>query len=162
MTCAGSSMWLTTRNPSSGETTSPPEIRVQTTVLCLYCREMLSDAIDRLGGYQADLWSGGQTLSERLNTIHTKVPVEEFHLETAQDRLQCLKINKIQELVVSEKTNMRDLNIAVLMTHWDYIAPVYFHRSAQCDGTVPAPGLLTVSSQGKHSDDAPEMEERDT
>ena len=88
---------------------------------------MLSDAIDRLGGYQADMWSG-QSLAERLNTIHTKVPREEFQLETAQSRLQCLKINKIQDVVVSEKTNMRDLNIAVLMTHWDYIAPVYYHR----------------------------------
>ena len=90
-------------------------------------REMLSEAIDRLGGYQADLWSV-QSLAERLNTIHTKVPSEELQLETAQTRLQCLKINKIEELVVNEKTNMRDLNIAVLMTHWDYIAPVYFHR----------------------------------
>ena len=88
---------------------------------------MLSDAIDSLGGYQADVWSV-QNLGERLNTIHTKVPREEFQLETAQSRLQCLKINKIEELGVNEKTNMRDLNIAVLMTHWDYIAPVYFHR----------------------------------
>ena len=94
---------------------------------CLYYREMLSSAIDRLGGYQADLWSV-HSLAERLNTIQAKVPREEFQLETAQSRLQCLKINKIQDVVVSEKTNMRDLNIAVLMTDWDYIAPVYFHR----------------------------------
>ena len=118
---------------------------------------MLSSAIDRLGGYQADLWSG-LSLAERLNTIHTKVPSQELQLEAAQSRLQCLKINKIQEVVVSEKTNMRDLNIAVLMTHWDYIAPVYFHRS----GHTAVPGLLMVRSQGKHSDDPAEMEERDT
>ena len=100
---------------------------------------MLSDAIDSLGGYHADLWDV-QNLAERLHTIHNKVPREEFQLETAQARLQCLKINKIQELVVNEKTNMRDLNIAVLMTHWDYIAPVYFHRS----GHTAVPGLLMV------------------
>ena len=51
-------------------------------------REMLSEAIDRLGGYQADLWSL-HSLAERLNTIQAKVPREEFQLETAQSRLQC-------------------------------------------------------------------------
>ena len=119
-------MWRTTRNLSSGEINKT--CTAQSIFSCvLFGREMLSDAIDSLGGYHADLWDV-QNLAERLHTIHNKVPREEFQLETAQARLQCLKINKIQELVVNEKTNMRDLNIAVLMTHWDYIAPVYFHR----------------------------------
>ena len=88
---------------------------------------MLSDAIDSLGGYNADVLSISD-LGERLSSIHSRLGKEELNLETAQTKLECLKINKIQELVVNEKSNMRDLNIAVLMTHWDYIAPVYFHR----------------------------------
>ena len=35
---------------------------------------------------------------------------------------------KIRELVVNEKSSLRELTIAVLMTHWDFIAPVFFYR----------------------------------
>ena len=31
-------------------------------------------------------------------------------------------------MVVNEKSSIRELTIAVLMTHWDYIAPVFFFR----------------------------------
>ena len=90
-------------------------------------REMLSDAIESLGGYQADVWSLSD-LGERIAAIHKRLDSQELSLAGAQSKLGCLKIDKVTELVVNEKTNMRDLNIAVLMTHWDYIAPVYYHR----------------------------------
>ena len=88
---------------------------------------MLTDAIESLGGYQGEVMSMSN-LAERLSLIHKRLGSEELSLEEAQTRLGCLKISKIKELVVNEKTNMRDLNIAVLMTDWDYIAPVYYHR----------------------------------
>ena len=88
---------------------------------------MLTDAVESLGGYQGEVMSMSN-VAERLSLIHKRLGSEELSLEGAQTRLGCLKISKIKELVVNEKTNMRDLNIAVLMTDWDYIAPVYYHR----------------------------------
>ena len=88
---------------------------------------MLSQAIESLGGYEGDVLQISH-LAERLSTIHTRLGCEELSLAGAQSRLGCLKISKIKELVVNEKTNMRDLNIAVLMTDWGHIAPVYYHR----------------------------------
>ena len=33
-------------------------------------------------------------------------------------------------MVVNEKSSLRELTIAVLMTHWDYISPVFFFRKS--------------------------------
>ena len=38
------------------------------------------------------------------------------------------KIFPKSTMVVNEKSSLRELTIAVLMTHWDYIAPVFFFR----------------------------------
>ena len=88
---------------------------------------MLAEAIESLGGYYSDLFSV-EDVGARLSEIHDKVGGELLSIKTAQSKLGCLKIPKVEELVVNENTSLRDLNIAVLMTHWDYIAPVYFHR----------------------------------
>ena len=88
---------------------------------------MLSDAIDDLGGYHSDIFNGND-VADILANIHNKLSDEKLNLETARTKLGCLKISKVQELVVNENTSMRDLNIGVLMTHWDYISMVYFHR----------------------------------
>ena len=88
-------------------------------------RDALYEAIDALGGYHADVF-GIEDVGERLVSIHSKLGAHNLNLEAAQK--QCVKVEKIQELVVNEHSTVRDLNIAVLMTHWDYIAPVYFLR----------------------------------
>ena len=31
-------------------------------------------------------------------------------------------------MIMKKKSSLRELTIAVLMTHWDYIAPVFFFR----------------------------------
>ena len=88
-------------------------------------KDILNDAIDALGGYHADVF-GIEDVGERLVSIHSTLGDHNLNLETAQK--QCVKVEKIEELVVNENSSVRDLNIAVLMTHWDYIAPVYFLR----------------------------------
>ena len=88
-------------------------------------REMISEAIDAVGGYHADLFSI-EDLGERLSSLNNKLG--EHHLSIDKALKQCVKVEKIQELVVNEHSLVRDLNIAVLMTHWDFIGPVYFHR----------------------------------
>ena len=92
-------------------------------------RDTLNEAIDALGGYHADVF-GIDDVGERLVSIHSKLGAHNLNLEAAQK--QCVKVQKIQELVVNEHSTVRDLNIAVLMTHWDYIAPVYFLRYITC------------------------------
>ena len=37
-------------------------------------------------------------------------------------------LSSSRELVVNEKSSLRELTIAILMTHWDFIAPVFFYR----------------------------------
>ena len=86
---------------------------------------MLNEAIDELGGYNADIFCS-EDVGGRLSAIHNKLGVHLLNLETALK--QCVKVEKIKELVVNENSLVRDLNIAVLMTHSDYIAPVYLHR----------------------------------
>ena len=86
---------------------------------------MLNDAIDALGGYHADVFTI-EDMGERLTSIHNKLGEHYLNIETAQK--QCVKRDKIEELVVNEHSSVRDLNIAVLMTHKDFIAPVYFLR----------------------------------
>ena len=90
---------------------------------------MIKDAISSLGGYHADVFCI-EDVGERLISIHSKLGAHNLNLEAAQK--QCVKVQKIQELVVNEHSTVRDLNIAVLMTHWDYIAPVYFLRYITC------------------------------
>eukprot|EP00092_Neocalanus_flemingeri_P007710 GFUD01008326.1.p1 GENE.GFUD01008326.1~~GFUD01008326.1.p1 ORF type:complete len:633 (+),score=153.13 GFUD01008326.1:157-2055(+) len=88
-------------------------------------RDILNEAIDSLGGYNADVFEI-EDIGDRLASIHNKLGAHNLNLETAQK--DCVKVEKIQELVVNENSSVRDLNIAVLMTHWDYIASVYFLR----------------------------------
>ena len=88
-------------------------------------RDILNDAIDSLGGYNADVFEI-EDIGEKLVSIHSKLGAHNLNLETAQK--QCVKVEKIEELVVNENSSVRDLNIAILMTHCDYIASVYFLR----------------------------------
>ena len=88
---------------------------------------MLADAIDSLGGYHGDVFSV-EDVGQRLSDIHSQVDREQLNIRTAQAKLGCLKISKVEELVVNENSSLRDLNIAVLMTNWEYIAPIFFHR----------------------------------
>ena len=67
-----------------------------------------------------------EDIGEKLVSIHSKLGAHNLNLETAQK--QCVKVEKIEELVVNEHSSVRDLNIAILMTHCDYIASVYFLR----------------------------------
>jgi len=90
-------------------------------------RDMLSESIDSVGGYHSDIFLE-EDQGALLSKLHKEINKDTLDVRTAQKKLGCLKINKVEELVVNEKSSMRDLNIAVLMTHWDYIAPVYFHR----------------------------------
>ena len=90
-------------------------------------RDMLAESIDELGGYHSDVFEGDD-IGSKLAKINNRLSYDKLNIESAQAKLKCLKIAKVEELVVNENSNMRDLNIAVLMTHWDYIGPVYFHR----------------------------------
>ena len=87
---------------------------------------MLNDTIDVLGGYHADVFDI-EDVGEHLACIHSKLGAHYLNIEAAQK--QCVKREKIEELVVNEYSSVRVLNIAVLMTHKDYIPPVYFLRS---------------------------------
>merc|ERR1740128_429224 len=51
---------------------------------------------------------------------------DQLDITTAQER--CVKVDKIQEVVVNEKSGVRELNLAVLMTAEKYLGTVYFHR----------------------------------
>ena len=84
--------------------------------------------------------------SKSLSAVHKAAGESELDLCTALDT--CVHAEKIRELVVNEKSSLRltkknipktimvvneksslrELTIAVLMTHWDYIAPVFFFR----------------------------------
>ena len=87
----------------------------------------LAESIEELGGYHSDVFEGDD-IGSKLAKINNRLSYDKLNIESAQAKLKCLKIAKVEELVVNENSNMRDLNIAVLMTHWDYIGPVYFHR----------------------------------
>ena len=90
-------------------------------------RDMLAESIDSVGGYHSDVFVGDDH-GALLAAVHNKTSPDLLNIQTVQTKLKCLKIQKVEELVVNETSNMRDLNIAVLMTHWDHIAPVYYHR----------------------------------
>ena len=79
---------------------------------------MLNDAIDAIDADVFDIEDA---------CIHSKLGAHYLNIEAAQK--QCVKREKIEELVVNEHSSVRVLNIAVLMTHKDYITPVYFLRS---------------------------------
>ena len=97
-----------------------------------------------MGGYQADVFdiqvlrsttynnvthlttSHVQDVGERLSAVHKAAGEGELDLGRALDT--CVHAEKIRELVVNEKSSLRELTIAVLMTHWDFIAPVFFYR----------------------------------
>ena len=67
-----------------------------------------------------------QDVGERLAAVHKAVGESELDLARSLDT--CVHAEKIRELVVNEKSSLRELTIAVLMTHWDFIAPVFFYR----------------------------------
>ena len=67
-----------------------------------------------------------QDFGERLSAVHKAAGEGELDLGRALDT--CVHAEKIRELVVNEKSSLRELTIAVLMTHWDFIAPVFFYR----------------------------------
>ena len=67
-----------------------------------------------------------QDVGERLSAVHKAAGEGELDLGRALDT--CVHAEKIRELVVNEKSSLRELTIAVLMTHWDFIAPVFFYR----------------------------------
>ena len=67
-----------------------------------------------------------QDVGERLSAVHKAAGEGELDLARALDT--CVHAEKIRELVVNEKSSLRELTIAVLMTHWDFIAPVFFYR----------------------------------
>ena len=118
-------MCKTTKSPSSGIS-----LKQQNLIKSIKnIREMLNDAIDSLGGYNSvcpvfifDM----EDVEEKISSVHSMLGADYLNLDTAMKK--CVKVEKIQELVVNENSSVRDLNIAVLMTHWDYIASVYFLR----------------------------------
>ena len=67
-----------------------------------------------------------QDVGERLGGVQKALGETELYLARALDT--CVHAEKIRELVVNEKSSLRELTIAVLMTHWDFIAPVFFYR----------------------------------
>ena len=61
-----------------------------------------------------------------MSAVHKAAGEGELDLARTLDT--CVHAEKIKELVVNEKSSLRELTIAVLMTHWDFIAPVFFYR----------------------------------
>jgi len=88
-------------------------------------RDMIEDAISDGGGYQNDVFHR-KDLQQRLSGVHNKVSQTVLDLDRVRKLVQ--KVKKIEDLIVNENSGVRELNIAVLMTHWDHIAPVYFLR----------------------------------
>lgn len=88
-------------------------------------RDVLQSAVDSLGGYNADVFSA-KDAGSRLAAIHSAAGETELDLGQSLDT--CVHVEKLRELVVNQKSSLRELTIAVLMTHWDFIAPVFFFR----------------------------------
>ena len=65
--------------------------------------------------------------------VNEKSSLRQKDINTKRQKYKKIKntfvhAEKIRELVVNEKSSLRELTIAVLMTHWDFIAPVFFYR----------------------------------
>jgi len=88
-------------------------------------RDILQNGVDSVGGYHADIFSI-KDIGSRLAAVHSAARDTELDLARALDTR--VHVEKIRELVVNEKSKLRELTIAVLMTHWDFIAPVFFLR----------------------------------
>ena len=65
--------------------------------------DLLSEAIDSLGGYYSDIFTDhDDDVAHILADVHNKVGDDNLNIETAQKKLGCLKINKVEELVVND------------------------------------------------------------
>jgi len=89
-------------------------------------RKLLTDCIDSLDeGYENPVFNI-KDRAQRIQALHGMLKSDQLDISTAQER--CVKVDKIQEVVVNEKSGVRELNLAVLMTAEKYLGTVYFHR----------------------------------
>ena len=63
---------------------------------------------------------------ERLCLVHARLGEDYLDLQEALD--MCVIIPKMERLSVTGNSSVKDLNIAVLLTHFDYISPVFYYR----------------------------------
>ena len=86
---------------------------------------IVTEATVELGGEDGDVFSVADT-GERLSQVQALLGEDYLDLQEALD--MCVIIPKMERLAVTGNSSVKDLNIAVLLTHFDYISPVFYYR----------------------------------
>ena len=55
--------------------------------------------------------------------------LEHTYLDLSEAGDLCNKIIKLKKCDSNEHTPLKDLNIALLLTHADYLGPIFYHRA---------------------------------
>ena len=86
----------------------------------------IEEAMVRLGGSNNQMFEEKE-VSKLLQKIQTEL--EHTYLDLADASDLCTNIIKLKKCDSNEHTPLKDLNIALLLTHSDFLGPIYYHRA---------------------------------
>jgi len=86
---------------------------------------IISEALSKLGGVDGEVF-GVEDLEERLTLIQDKLDDDYLDIKEALDI--CIIIPKMEKVTVGATSSVKDLNVAVLLTHLDLIGSVFYFR----------------------------------
>ena len=87
---------------------------------------IIQEAMARLGGSNNEMFEE-KDVEKLLSDVQSKLEHTYLDLVDAQD--MCTNIIKLKKCDSNEHTSLKDLNIALLLTHEDYLAPIFYHRA---------------------------------
>lgn len=86
---------------------------------------IISEALEKLGGVDGEVF-GIEDIEERLRLIQDKLDDDYLDIKEVLDI--CIIIPKMEKVNVGANSAVKDLNVAVLLTHFDLIGTVFYYR----------------------------------
>ena len=87
---------------------------------------IIQEAMARLGGSNNDIFEE-KDVGKLLSDVQSELEHTYLDLSDAQD--MCTNIIKLKKCDSNEHTSLKDLNIALLLTHETFLAPIFYHRA---------------------------------
>ena len=107
-------------------------------------RTIIGEAMERLGGINSELLQE-KNVGKMLVTVQSELEHTYLDLSDAADlSTDNIKLKKCNS---NEHTALKDLNKALLLTHADYLGPIYYHRG------------MTLTAWGKYEEATVDFEQ---
>ena len=106
--------------------------------------KIMEDAMGRLGGSNSEIFRE-KDVGKLLDGVQSALDHTFLDLSEAGDLFT--KIIKLKKCDSNEHTPLKDLNIALLLTHADYLGPIFYHRA------------MALNAWGKYKEAAVDFEQ---